>query len=237
MIIVSEFGDKTFFIAAIMAMRHSRVEVFASAVAALALMTVLSAAMGLTLPAMLDPKITYYMATGLFFFFGIKLLYDAYGMASGGDFKEELEEVEEELAHKGLEEAGGVNVELLPGNNMSGAGAGSMHKLTLASRRFCASCTRFFRRFFSKVFLQVFTMTFLAEWGDRSQIATIALAAQKDAFGVTIGGIIGHALCTGVAVLGGKLLATRVSERTISFTGGFLFLIFGIHSVVFGGEH
>jgi len=30
---------------------------------------------------------------------------------------------------------------------------------------------------------QCFTMTLLAEWGDRSQIATIALAAAKDPVG------------------------------------------------------
>jgi Ca2+/H+ antiporter, TMEM165/GDT1 family len=41
-IIVSELGDKTFFIAAIMAMRHPRITVFAGAIGALALMTVLS---------------------------------------------------------------------------------------------------------------------------------------------------------------------------------------------------
>ena len=41
-IIVSELGDKTFFIAAIMAMRHSRSTVFAGAIAALGLMTVMS---------------------------------------------------------------------------------------------------------------------------------------------------------------------------------------------------
>lgn len=41
-IVVSELGDKTFFIAAIMAMRHPRLIVFAGAIAALALMTVLS---------------------------------------------------------------------------------------------------------------------------------------------------------------------------------------------------
>lgn len=41
-IIVSELGDKTFFIAAIMAMRHSRLVVFAGAIASLWLMTVLS---------------------------------------------------------------------------------------------------------------------------------------------------------------------------------------------------
>jgi len=41
-IIVSELGDKTFFIAAIMAMRHPRLTVFVGAVFALGLMTVLS---------------------------------------------------------------------------------------------------------------------------------------------------------------------------------------------------
>ena len=41
-IIVSELGDKTFFIAAILAMRHSRLLVFGGAIAALGLMTILS---------------------------------------------------------------------------------------------------------------------------------------------------------------------------------------------------
>jgi putative Ca2+/H+ antiporter (TMEM165/GDT1 family) len=41
-IIVSELGDKTFFIAAILAMKNPRVTVFAGAMAALGLMTVLS---------------------------------------------------------------------------------------------------------------------------------------------------------------------------------------------------
>jgi hypothetical protein len=41
-ILVSEIADKTFFIAAIMAMRHPRVIVFAGAITALAIMTILS---------------------------------------------------------------------------------------------------------------------------------------------------------------------------------------------------
>uniref|UniRef100_A0A1I7WTL8 GDT1 family protein n=1 Tax=Heterorhabditis bacteriophora TaxID=37862 RepID=A0A1I7WTL8_HETBA len=43
-IIVSELGDKTWFIAVIMSMRHSRLTVFLGAMSALVLMTVLSAA-------------------------------------------------------------------------------------------------------------------------------------------------------------------------------------------------
>eukprot|EP00984_Skeletonema_dohrnii_P038096 scaffold40930_cov122-Skeletonema_dohrnii-CCMP3373.AAC.1 len=70
------------------------------------------------------------------------------------------------------------------------------------------------------VFIQALTMTFLAEWGDRSQIATIALAAAKDPLGVTIGGCIGHSICTGMAVVGGRMLASRISEKTVAFYGG-----------------
>ena len=34
-------------------------------------------------------------------------------------------------------------------------------------------------------------MTFLAEWGDRSQLATIVLASANDLAGVILGGITG----------------------------------------------
>jgi putative Ca2+/H+ antiporter (TMEM165/GDT1 family) len=56
----------------------------------------------------------------------------------------------------------------------------------------------------SPVFLEAFTLTFLAEWGDRSQIATIGLAAQSNVWGVTLGGVFGHGVCTGAAVMAGS---------------------------------
>lgn len=66
----------------------------------------------------------------------------------------------------------------------------------------------------SRIFIQSFTLTFLAEWGDRSQLTTIILGAREDVYGVIVGGILGHSLCTGVAVLGGRMIAQKISVRT-----------------------
>jgi putative Ca2+/H+ antiporter (TMEM165/GDT1 family) len=85
----------------------------------------------------------------------------------------------------------------------------------------------------SGLFAKSFAMTFLAEWGDRSQVATIALGAEKNAIGVTVGAVLGHALCTGFACVGGKMLATQISERTVTYAGGVLFLIFALTTAIF----
>lgn len=85
----------------------------------------------------------------------------------------------------------------------------------------------FFKRVLSTIMVEAFTMTFLAEWGDRSQITTISLAAVNDAVGVTIGGCLGHMACTGAAVLGGRQLASVIDERTVNLVGGVLFIFFG----------
>ncbi len=77
------------------------------------------------------------------------------------------------------------------------------------------------------ILLQAFAMTFLAEWGDRTQISTIALAASYQPVGVTAGAILGHGICTAIAVIGGRLIAGRISERVVTALGGLLFLIFG----------
>lgn len=65
-----------------------------------------------------------------------------------------------------------------------------------------------------RVLIQAFSMTFLAEWGDRSQLTTIILAARDNVYGVIVGGVLGHSLCTGLAVIGGRMIAQRISVRT-----------------------
>jgi len=49
-----------------------------------------------------------------------------------------------------------------------------------------------------------------------------------------VGGILGHSICTGAAVLGGKHLASHIDERMVAVLGGVLFLVFGVHSLWIG---
>ncbi|CAK7326534.1 unnamed protein product [Dovyalis caffra] len=88
----------------------------------------------------------------------------------------------------------------------------------------------FLSQFFSPILLKAFSITFFGEWGDKSQIATIGLAADENPFGVVLGGIVGQALCTTAAVVGGKSLASQISEKIVALSGGVLFIVFGIQS-------
>jgi putative Ca2+/H+ antiporter (TMEM165/GDT1 family) len=220
MIVATELGDKTFFIAAVLSMKHDRAAVFGGAFAALVIMTVLSTAMGLVLPALLSPQYTHVLGGILFLYFGFKLLSESRSMEAG-QHSDELEEVEEELlqqsskkkvAEKDIEEGGADK--------------------TPSSKKQAQQQ----QNHWYNIFVQSLTLTFVAEWGDRSQIATIALAAHRNAVGVTVGGCLGHCLCTGLAVAGGRMLAARISEKTVAVGGGIVFLLFGVHSLFFETE-
>ncbi|XP_055041616.1 putative divalent cation/proton antiporter TMEM165 [Misgurnus anguillicaudatus] len=214
-IIVSELGDKTFFIAAIMAMRYNRLTVLAGAMLALGLMTCLSVLFGYA--TTIIPRIyTYYISTALFAIFGIRMLREGLRM-SADEGQEELEEVQAEIKKKD-EELQRYKM----ANGASDVEAGGTATM-LPQRKW--------HSVISPIFIQALTLTFLAEWGDRSQLATIVLAAREDPFGVAVGGTLGHCLCTGLAVIGGRIVAQKISVRTVTIIGGIVFLAFAFSAL------
>jgi Ca2+/H+ antiporter, TMEM165/GDT1 family len=271
MTIATELGDKTFCIAAVLAMKYNRMYVLIGATGALLIMTVLSVGAGLIAPTLLSKEYTHYLAALLFGYFGVRLLLEARSMDPNGGISDELKEVEEELGitntptpskqEKSEDEvsdlesassagtpaastalaagAGGATPVLrftstsAVNNNSSSPGA-SLTKEKTSQNGFFAWNKDW------AVLSQAFTLTFLAEWGDRSQIATIAMTAAQSGyfgyFGVLFGGFVGHSLCTGLAVIGGRLLASRISERTVAIGGGLLFLLFCIHGLWAGPD-
>lgn len=327
-ILVSELGDKTFFIAAIMAMRHPRLTVFAGAIGALAFMTILSAVFGMA--ATFIPRVyTYYISAVLFALFGLKMLWEGYHMTST-EGQEELEEVQMDIRKRedellktlgqvdggtGMNKKTDDNVndnqsisdsnhetinnradsqnesELQSSSSQSVAGNqvpstsstsdNQHHDSTNASQSDVIISTVKTRHgsntnmdlkqlnkngmkrvekeiaptlltddpeagenvvrkqkrnvawyLASRVLMQSFTMTFLAEWGDRSQLTTVILSARENVYGVIVGGILGHSLCTGLAVLGGRMIAQKISVRTVTLVGGAVFLIFAISAFI-----
>ncbi|KAJ2787776.1 GCR1-dependent translation factor 1 [Coemansia interrupta] len=225
MIFVSEIGDKTFLIAAILAMSNPRSTIFLASCSALWLMSVLSAFLGHAVVTFVPMSWVSLAAAVMFLVFGVRLLQEAKDM-DGSEIAKEMDEVEAELGEKdaargqAMLEAGEAAYAVNVGEQERGArddGSSTLRSL----RNLCSLLL-------SPVFVETFVLVFLAEWGDRSQLATIALGAAKNVYGVALGTILGHTCCTAVAVLGGQLLASRISVKKVTFAGGVLFIIFAL---------
>ncbi len=98
-ITLAELGDKTFFMALILAARHRGRDVFIGAFGALTAVTLLSLGLGYGLRELLPPAVVPWLAAALFLGFGLKLLVDAQRM--GADEAEE----EEQEAEQAINEA------------------------------------------------------------------------------------------------------------------------------------
>ncbi|KAJ2610324.1 GCR1-dependent translation factor 1 [Coemansia sp. RSA 1365] len=244
MIFVSEIGDKTFLIAAILAMSNPRLTVFLAACSALWVMSILSAFLGHALVTFVPMSWVSLAAAVMFLVFGVKLLQEAREM-DGSEITKEMHSVEAELNEKDeaqrqqtmeagelprpdaeAEKDGSFNVHV-GGETENSAIGRSDNCSTLGSLK------NLLGLLLSPIFVETFVLVFLAEWGDRSQLATIALGAAQNVYGVTAGTILGHTCCTGFAVIGGRLLASRISVKKVTCAGGVLFIIY---AVVYGYE-
>jgi putative Ca2+/H+ antiporter (TMEM165/GDT1 family) len=81
-------------------------------------------------------------------------------------------------------------------------------------------------------FLTTTCLFFLAEMADKTQLATVALAAHyRSLVRVTLGTTLGMLLADGLAVFLGDRLASRVQQRWIRFAAAGLFFLFGAASL------
>ncbi|TVP66885.1 MAG: TMEM165/GDT1 family protein [Leptolyngbya sp. LCM1.Bin17] len=194
---LAELGDKTFFIAALLAMNYSRRLVFLGAFAALGVMTLLAVGAGQVV-AFLPSYWVHVAEVVLFASFGLKLLYDGWRMDDHGDDDDEAAEAQAAIA---------------------AADAGQIDPKALSALGITS---------------KTFGLVFLGEWGDRTQITTVMLAATHSPVGVAMGAMSGFFLCIGLAVVAGRLVAGRLSERFVTLFAGTLFMAFAIAAVIRG---
>jgi Ca2+/H+ antiporter, TMEM165/GDT1 family len=75
---------------------------------------------------------------------------------------------------------------------------------------------------------------FLAELGDKTMLATITLATTHGLFGTWLGSTLGMVAADALAILVGRLLGTRLPERTIQVGATVLFVFFGVALILEG---
>lgn len=147
-IVVSEIGDKTFFIAAIMAMHYSFLIIYTGAMSALGTMTIISALLGNVIIKFIPTTYTYFLSSMLFLFFGVKMLKDGYNMSSNegtNEYKNVQHEIEQEA----------ITNELKSGRNNSEANNSIKENQQ-------NNIVTIIHHYLSPIFIRTFIMTFLA---------------------------------------------------------------------------
>jgi putative Ca2+/H+ antiporter (TMEM165/GDT1 family) len=86
----------------------------------------------------------------------------------------------------------------------------------------------------AKLFGTVFATVFLAELGDKTQLATLAYASDERHSRATVflASSAALVLCAGLGVLGGALLSGWLSQRVLSTFAGLAFVAIGAWMLV-----
>ena len=85
-----------------------------------------------------------------------------------------------------------------------------------------------------KILLTVFTAVFLAELGDKTQLATMLFAADKDVSKLTVfvGASLALIVASAIGVLAGSVISQYVSEKHLNYLAGAGFIVIGVWTLL-----
>jgi putative Ca2+/H+ antiporter (TMEM165/GDT1 family) len=85
-----------------------------------------------------------------------------------------------------------------------------------------------------KVLVTVFSAVFLAELGDKTQLATMLFAADKEVskWTVFLGASLALILASGIGVLAGSAISHYVSARQLNYVAGIGFIAIGLWTLI-----
>ena len=80
-----------------------------------------------------------------------------------------------------------------------------------------------------KVFATVFAAVFIAELGDKTQLATMLFAADREVsrWTVFLGASLALVLASAIGVLAGSLLSSYINEKVLHYVAGVGFIAIG----------
>ena len=85
-----------------------------------------------------------------------------------------------------------------------------------------------------KIFFTIFTVVFIAELGDKTQLATMLFAADKEVSKITVflGASIALIVASAIGVLAGSFLSQYVSEKCLHYVAGIGFIVIGVWTLI-----
>jgi len=86
---------------------------------------------------------------------------------------------------------------------------------------------------FKSPFYSGFTLTFVAEWGDKTQVASGLFATRYNGLMVLIGVIMALTLLSIMAIYLGRFLSTKIKSHIVTRVSGVLFIVTGLTFILF----
>jgi putative Ca2+/H+ antiporter (TMEM165/GDT1 family) len=85
-----------------------------------------------------------------------------------------------------------------------------------------------------KILSTVFTSVFIAELGDKTQLATMLFASDKDTSKLTVffGASAALVVTSALGVVAGSVLSQYVSEKALHYLAGIGFIAIGVWTLV-----
>jgi len=84
------------------------------------------------------------------------------------------------------------------------------------------------KKYYNNPFVSGFLLILLAEWGDKTQIASALFATKYYAVMVLCGTMIALTLVSIMAVYFGKFIAERINKKVLTRVAAVIFIIMGV---------
>lgn len=247
----AEIGDRTFILIMIYAVSNSYLKTFLIANFVLLLWNYLSIIIGYAMPLIMNRNLLEWIGIITFSFFGVTMIIQGYSMESKYVEEEFIEEEENLIKQKQLT----TKVHSSDSHDHDHPEAQCSHKHEsckphdlsnkINNVKYITNDNDLTEKLLNKKkedleknkkkeaeknlfdsFWAFGISVFMAEFGDKSQIAAIVIGATQNFYGVLLGTSLAHMLCTVIAIAFGKIFSKYVTTKQITILGGIIFLLF-----------
>ena len=223
LIFLSEITDKTFIIIILMTSKIPPLLLYITSISATLIMNYLSIGLGYILPYLINKTVMNCIAFSLFLTFGIISIIEGKTIEKKNGISNLFEETQKEL---NIEEEEQDYYLMIEDDNEIENIKTEATSPNLSRRKENDNYNNNNNNKTYGLCLALFFTFLLSDIGDKSQIATITIAAIYNLYGVILGTTLAFLLTCALGIICGNYICEKISTKNIMFIGGTIFLIF-----------